>query len=259
LVSKNKAAGKVPGNGVGKGSGKDPGSSRRVRLPIDERRAQLLALGTRLFSSRSYDDISIDDVAEQAGISKGLLYHYFGGKKEFYVEVLRATSEELRRLTEPDPTLSPGERLRHAVDAHLNYVQENKPVYAAIYTSGAAIAREANDILEEHREVVLGYFLRDFGITRPRPILRAALRAWMAMVEGACLDWIAHPELARADLCELLIAGYAAMLERTIALDPPTARTLEKLAAKAAAKPARPAVPDKADKSDKSGKPARPR
>jgi AcrR family transcriptional regulator len=205
---------------------------RRVRLPIDERRAQLLALGTRLFSSRSYEDISIDDVAEQAGISKGLLYHYFGGKKEFYVEVLRATSEELRRLTEPDPSLSPGDRLRGAVNAHLNYVQENKAVYAAIYTSGAAIAREANDILEEHREVVLGYFLRDFGITKPRPILRAALRAWMAMVEGACLDWIAHPELEREALCELLIAGYAAMLERTIALDAPTARTLEKLAAK---------------------------
>jgi AcrR family transcriptional regulator len=227
---------------VAKERGKDRGSSRRVRLPIDERRAQLLALGTRLFSSRSYDDISIDDVAAQAGISKGLLYHYFGGKKEFYVEVLRATSEELRRLTEPDPTLSPGERLRAAVNAHLNYVQENNAVYAAIYTSGAAIAREANDILEEHREVVLGYFLRDFGITRPRPILRAALRAWMAMVEGACLDWIAHPELEREALCELLIAGYAAMLERTVALDPPTARTLERVAAKAL----------KSDKTDKS-------
>jgi AcrR family transcriptional regulator len=203
-------------------------------LPIDERRAQLIALGTRLFSTRAYDDISIDDVADEAGISKGLLYHYFGGKKEFYVEVLRATSEELRRLTEPDPSLSPGERLRAAVDAHLNYVQENSAVYAAIYTSGAAIAREANDILEEHREVVLGYFLRDFGISKPRPILRAALRAWMAMVEGACLDWIAHPELEHDALRELLIAGYAAMLERTIALDPPTARILQRLAAKPA-------------------------
>ncbi|HEY0705560.1 MAG TPA: TetR/AcrR family transcriptional regulator, partial [Polyangia bacterium] len=104
-----------------------------MRLPIDERRAQLIALGTRLFSTRSYEDISIDDVAEEAGISKGLLYHYFGGKREFYVEVLRATSEELRRLTEPDPTLSPGERLRAAVEAHLNYVQENQAVYAAVY------------------------------------------------------------------------------------------------------------------------------
>ena len=206
--------------------------NRRVRLPIDERRAQLIALGTRLFSTRSYEEISIDDVAEMAGISKGLLYHYFGGKKEFYVEVLRATSEELRRLTEPDPKLSPGERLRAAVDAHLNYVQSNSAVYAAIYTSGAAIAREANDILEEHREVVLGYFLRDFGITKPRPILRAALRAWMAMVEGASLDWIAHPELSRDALRELLIAGYAAMLERTIALDPRTAKILERVIAK---------------------------
>jgi AcrR family transcriptional regulator len=225
--------------------GKDRAATRRVRLPIDERRAQLIALGTQLFSSRSYDDISIDDVADAAGISKGLLYHYFGGKKEFYVEVLRATSEELRRLTEPDPTLSPGDRLRAAVNAHLNYVQSNKPVYAAIYTSGAAIAREANDILEEHREVVLGYFLRDFGITKPRPILRAALRAWMAMVEGACLDWIAHPELERDALCELLIAGYAAMLDRTLSLDAPTARHLERLAArmhKTSTRPAKPAA-----------------
>ena len=197
-------------------------------MGIDERRAQLLALGTRLFSTRSYEDISIDDVAEEAGISKGLLYHYFGGKREFYIEVLRATSEELRRLTEPDPSLSPRERLRAAVDAHLNYVQENKAVYAAVYRSGA-IAHEANDILEEHREVVLGYFLRDFGITKPRPILRAALRAWMAMVEGACLDWIAHPELSHDALRELLIAGYLAVLGRTAELDPPTARLLDKL------------------------------
>ena len=205
-----------------------PAPSRRVRLPIDERRAQLIELGTRLFSTRPYEEISIDDVAEEAGISKGLLYHYFGGKKEFYVEVLRAASEELRRITEPDPTLSPGDRLRASVDAHLNYVEHNSKVYAAIYRSGA-IAQEANDILEEHREVVLGYFLRDFGITKPRPVLRAALRAWMSMVEGACLDWIAHPEVDRDSLRSLLIAGYAAMMARTVELDPRTARLLEKV------------------------------
>jgi AcrR family transcriptional regulator len=205
--------------------------NRRVRLATDERRAQLITLGTKLFSTRAYEDISIDDVAEEAGISKGLLYHYFGGKRQFYVEVLRATSEELRRLTEPDPSLSPGERLKAAVDAHLNYVQANSNVYAAIYRSGA-IAHEANDILEEHREVVLGYFLRDFGITKPRPVLRAALRAWMAMVEGACLDWIVHPELERNALRDLLIAGYAAMMGKTIELDPKTAKVLERLATK---------------------------
>jgi AcrR family transcriptional regulator len=206
-----------------------PPSPRRVRLQIDERRAQLIELGTRLFSTRSYEDISIDDVAEEAGISKGLLYHYFGGKKEFYVEVIRAASQELRRLTEPDPALSPPQRLRAAVDAHLNYVQTHTAVYGAIYKSGVAISSEVSDILEEHREVVMGYFLRDFGVSRPRPLLRAALRAWIGMVEGACLDWIVHPKLDRAALRDMLIAGYAALLGKASELDPKIGEVLERL------------------------------
>jgi len=201
----------------------------RLRLQIDERRAQLLELGIKLFSTRSYNDLSIDDVAAAAGISKGLLYHYFPGKQEFYVEVIREASLRLQQLTIPDPSLSPAARLRAAVDAHLNYVQEYGPVYAAIYTSGVAIAAEVSAILEQHRQVVLQYFLHDFKITRPRPVLRTALRAWIAMVEGASLDWIAHPELDRAHLRDMLIAGYAALLGKAIELDPKLAGSLEKV------------------------------
>jgi len=201
----------------------------RLRLQIDERRAQLLELGIRLFSTRSYNDLSIDDVAAAAGISKGLPYHYFPGKQEFYVEVIREASLRLQRRTEPDRSLAPPARLRAAVDAHLSYVQEYGPVYAAIYTSGVAIAQEVSAILEEHREVVLQYFLQDFKIPKPRPVLRAALRAWIAMVEGASLDWIGHPEVNRADLRDLLIAGYVAMLTKALELDPKLARSLESM------------------------------
>ncbi|HEX3695308.1 MAG TPA: TetR/AcrR family transcriptional regulator [Polyangia bacterium] len=204
-------------------------AQRRVRLQIDERRARLLELGIKLFSNHSYDDISIDDVAQAAGMSKGLLYHYFGGKREFYVETIRQASSQLLRMTEPDPKLQPGARLRAAVDAHLNYVQEHGPVYAAIYRGGAAVAKEMHAILEEHREVVMQYFLRDFRISKPRPVLRAALRAWIAMVEGACLDWIVHPELKRDHLREILIAGYAGVLAKAVELDPKLARALDNL------------------------------
>jgi AcrR family transcriptional regulator len=204
-------------------------ASRRVRLQIDERRTQLVELGIRLFSTHSYDDISIDDVAEAAGISKGLLYHYFQGKREFYVEVIREASLQLRRLTEPDPKLPPVARLRAAIDAHLNFVHEHGPVYRAIYRSGVAIAPEVSAILEEHREVVMQYFLRDLHVTKPSPVLRAALRAWIAMVEGAGLDFITHPEVGRDALRELMIAGYAAMLAKAGNLDPKTARALNKV------------------------------
>ncbi len=195
-------------------------AERRVRLHLDKRRAQLLDLGIDLFSRQAYEDNSIDGVAEAAGISKGLLYHYFRNKREFYVETVRAASRRLQLLTTPDPALPPPAQLRAAIDAHLRYIQEHGPVYAAVYRSGVAIAPEVGDILEEHRDVVIRYFLRAMAISRPRPVLRAALRAWIAMVEGASLGWIADPTVSRDDFRELLVAGYVALLKKAIELDP---------------------------------------
>jgi AcrR family transcriptional regulator len=199
---------------------KRPAKPPRIRLQTDARRAQLLELGMDLFAERGYEDIAIDDLAAAAGISKGLLYHYFRGKREFYVETIRAASLRLRRLSEPDPKLPPVARLRASIDAHLNYIQDHGPAYAAIYRSGVAVAPEVSEILEEHRGVITRHFLRNLGVARPRPVLRAALRAWIGMVEGASLDWIAHPALKRDQLRELLVAGYIATLAKAIELDP---------------------------------------
>src|ERR1041384_6692618 len=68
---------------------------RRVRLETDQRRAQLLALARKAFSDRSYDDVSIDDIAREAKISKGLLYHYFPTKRDLYVAGLREIAAAL--------------------------------------------------------------------------------------------------------------------------------------------------------------------
>lgn len=196
---------------------------RRVRLQLDERRKQLLELGIEVFSTQPYEEISIESLAEAAGVSKGLLYHYFRGKREFYVEAIRAASLQLRELTKPNPELPPVERLRAAIDAHLSYLDQHGAVYSAIYRGGLAIAPEVGKVVEEHREVVLRWFLRNMGIVRPRPVLRTALRAWISMVEGASLDWIAHRELERSALRELLTAGYFAVLHKAVELDPKAA------------------------------------
>lgn len=199
---------------------KVPARAGRVRLDLDKRRAALLDLGIDLFSREPYEDISIDDLAAEAGISKGLLYHYFRSKRDFYVETVRAASRRLQLLTMPDPGLAPPERLRAAIDAHLRYIQEHGAVYVAVYSSAVAIAPEVRDILEEHRNVIVRYVLEAMEVKRPKPLLRAALRAWIAMVEGASLDWIANASITRDELRELLVAGYAALLARTLELDP---------------------------------------
>jgi AcrR family transcriptional regulator len=192
-------------------------------LHTDERRHRLLKLGIKLFSSRSYDGTSIDEVAEMAGVSKGLLYHYFRSKREFFVETVRASSQELQKLSAPDSSLPPEARLRAAIDAHLRYVERHAKVYATLYRGGTNIAREVESVLEEHRAVVMSWFLENLGLSRgiaePGPALRTALRAWIAMVEGASLNWIAHRELSREDLTELLMTSYIALLNRALEVD----------------------------------------
>jgi AcrR family transcriptional regulator len=180
-------------------------AATRIRLQTDERRNQLIELGIQMFLERPYD---------------------FGSKREFYVEAIRAASLQLRKLTEPDSTLPPAARLRAAVDAHLNYIQEHGSLYTAMYRGAATIAPEVEELLEEHRKVVMQWFLKNLGISRPRPILRSALRAWIAMVEGASLDWIARREVGREALRELLVSSYIAILAKALALDPKASKTL---------------------------------
>jgi len=202
------------------------GPPRRVRLDLDVRRSQLLEFGKRFFANHAYDDVSIDEVAAAAGVSKGLLFHYFSNKREFYVETIRAMSLERRRATEPDPTLSPGARLRAALDAHLIHAKKDGAMYVAFCGSGAAISPEVPRILEEHREAVMHYLLENLGISKAPPLLRAALRAWMFMVEGVCLEWIANPSRKQEDLRELLISGYRSLLQRTLELEPKSAHLI---------------------------------
>src|ERR1700709_299942 len=81
------------------------------RLSTDARREQLLASRARLLADRPFDEVSIEEVARAAGVSKGLLYHYFPTKKDFLIAALERGQEELAALTAPDAALPPPEHL----------------------------------------------------------------------------------------------------------------------------------------------------
>ncbi|HEX4804843.1 MAG TPA: TetR/AcrR family transcriptional regulator, partial [Conexibacter sp.] len=94
-------------------------SQDTVAAPAADRRAELLAIGRQLFAKHAYDELSIDDVAAEAGVAKGLLYYYFRSKRGFYLATIRAEADELLALAQPDPALPPAERLRRTLDAYL--------------------------------------------------------------------------------------------------------------------------------------------
>jgi AcrR family transcriptional regulator len=197
---------------------------RRARLSTDARREQLVALGIDIFSERPFDEVSIDDIAAAAGISKGLLYHYFPSKRDFYVAVIRSAADEMQALTEPDPALEPRERLAAALERYLEYVETHARGYATVLRAGIGSDPAVAEIVEEVRGAMVARLLDDLPAVpageEPPVALRVAVRGWVGFVEAASLDWLEHRGLARADLREMLIAALGGAVSAAAGADP---------------------------------------
>jgi AcrR family transcriptional regulator len=189
-----------------------PKSQPRVRLDLDARRAQLLELGRELFASHGYDDLSIGDIARAAGISKGLLYHYFPNKRAFYIESLREAAEELLRHTLPPRNLAPLERLRAGIDGYLAYVDRHRPLFASSSWRGFMQDSEVNHIVQNAR---LEFFDRLLTEAAPSPIGRHALRGFIGFVETSVLDWIERTDVTPRELSDLFVAVFQEIVLRT--------------------------------------------
>jgi AcrR family transcriptional regulator len=182
-----------------------------TRLQNDERRELLLASATELFAGFSYDEISMAQIARHAGISKALLYHYFPGKRQFFEAALASVAQELRERTAYDADLPPAMALAASLDAFLAWIEENPDAYRNLMRS--ATAPEIRDLIERVRAETAGLILTGLRPGEPAPPkLRAAVTGWLWFMDGACLDWIAHKDLERADVHGLLLGTLAGAL-----------------------------------------------
>ena len=203
----------------------------RSRLSVDERRTQLLDLGRRLFNARPYDAISIDEIAAAAGISKGLLYHYFPSKRHFYVEVVRVGAEHVQRVTAVRPELAPAAQLRASIDSFLTYVEKNAAAYGHLLRSGVGTDPEASAIVEGTRRAMVDQVLRSIGLADGRPLVRLVIRGWVGFSEGVTLEWADRRDVPRRDVLKLLAAAFETTLTAAAAVDPRSAPVLNQVVA----------------------------
>jgi len=186
----------------------DARPKRRVRLDNDERRAQLLTLARKAFSDRSYDEVSIDDLAREAKISKGLLYHYFPTKRDLYVAGLREIAEELvLTLTSVPRELPPAERVGRSIDAYLDFVTEHSRAYVSLLRGGIGSDPEVAAVISGVRKRLAESFL-DGSPLQPmlagKPAFETAVRGWLGFVEHSSIDWLESARMPRDQLRNLL-------------------------------------------------------
>jgi AcrR family transcriptional regulator len=186
----------------------------RVRLSPGTRREQLLELGVRLLSTRALDELSIETLAEEAGISRGLLYHYFGNKQDFHTAVVQRAADDLYDRTAPTGDGTPLEQLAGSLARYVDYVTENYQGYVSLIRGAAGGHDEIRRIYEDSRaaltdrifEAPVAEEAAALGLT-DTPAVRLLVRGWSSFVEEVVVEWVRDPRGLTRDQLLVLLSG----------------------------------------------------
>jgi AcrR family transcriptional regulator len=191
-----------------------------TRLQVDERRRQLIDAGARVFSEHAYEELSMREIAEAAGVSKALLYHYFPSKIDLFKAAVGEKAQELRAVIEPASDGTPFEQLEASIDAYLAWIEVNARAWAKLMQSAAKLP-DARELVESFRQQTMDMLLAELaGAMAPRPALRIAINGWLGYMDAAILDWASSNNLPREKLRDLLLAMFGASLLAAQQADP---------------------------------------
>lgn len=186
------------------------GQEKRVRLSRAARTQHILAVSQRLFSTNAYDAIAIEDIAAAAGMSKGLLYHYFASKRDLYLATLRHVLAQMLQFTDLHPDLHAG--LAETLSLFGQYPGLAKMVLRA----GIGSDPEVDALLTAYRQQQLDRVYNGLGLSDPHPLVFLGLRGWLSLLEEVCMQWVLQPEVTREQVVLLLEQSLQAILSATV-------------------------------------------
>ena len=186
-----------------------PPAPQVQRLDGDARRREILAAARKLFSERGYSAVSTTELANEAGVARGLINHYFGTKRELYVEVVR---EMVRFRSQPVPEYvdgaTPRQRLEESIERWLEMVARNREAWlAAIGAEGLGHDPEIEAVLDEAREEATQRLIEVLGLgpaSAAPPEVHAVLRAYGGMAEAATREWLERDRWSREQVAAFL-------------------------------------------------------
>lgn len=188
------------------------------RLEPDERRAEILACARRLFGERHYDAVSTTELARESGVARGLINHYFGTKRELYLEVIRDLMFIPEYAVEKLSHGTLDERVAASMDRFLTVIERNSAMWlATVGTGGYGRDPDIERIMQEADEIAADRMLETVGladITVGREELRAMIRSFAGMAKAATREWLVSKTLTRDQVHTLLSGTFVTIITR---------------------------------------------
>jgi AcrR family transcriptional regulator len=152
----------------------------RVRRTAADRRRQLIGIGLKMLTERPIHQITVDEVAAEAGISRSLLFHYFPNKQEYYAEVVRAASRRLLRGAGSGT-------VEGIVTGYVEFIQRRRDQYIGLFRAAGQDAW-VREIRDANEATLTARVLTALDV-EPTERLQVAVRAWWAFTEALALEW----------------------------------------------------------------------
>lgn len=191
----------------------------RTRMSPDERRQQLLSLGVAALADRPLEAVTVEDLATEAGVSPGLVHHYFGSRQGLHSAIVRTARDAMLHATEPREDLPPRARLRDTLDRFVEFVREHEATFYSLVRGTASGNENVRATVQHARDVLAGYLrdvFQEIGVA-PGPLLDTALHSWISFAEQALIEAAGDPAIPPAELTVFLERSAIGVAE---ALDP---------------------------------------
>ncbi|MEV8146444.1 TetR/AcrR family transcriptional regulator [Specibacter sp. NPDC078709] len=190
----------------------------RQRLNPDERRQQIFKCAQRLFNERAYEEVSATDIAAAAGVARGLINHYFGNKRELYLEVVKVSStvSAVAVAALPEGTLQ--ERIGMAVDWFLDSLEKSGATWLSF---GGSIGRDPDleQILIAAENDSIELLIEACGLSGRsdgREQIRAMFRVYAQLARSGAREWLLRKTLTRPQVHALLASTLTVVVEEAI-------------------------------------------
>jgi AcrR family transcriptional regulator len=183
-------------------------------MSAQDRRRQLTDIGLDLLKERPIQEVPLDEVADRAGISRTLVFHYFPTKSDFYAAVVEAAGQRLlsgRRAASGD---TPRERVRSLIGGYLRLVESSRDVYVRLVRGAAGGDPAVLAILDELRWALVPTWLEAAGMTaegsgEPDAATRLIVRGWLVGLEEVAMVWD-PAQVSQQELVDRLVDSFFA-------------------------------------------------
>ena len=182
-------------------------------------RERLLRAGYRFIAKRPFDSVTVDEIADAAGVAHGLLFHYFGSKQGLYLEIMRDLAEQLEKihLDQHLPDVAPEDKLAAFLHRHMDFIRRWPTAYA-LYSRGS-LSAEVREIWEQSKQRALRIVLRYFEIPQPTRRQLALARAWLAFFDELVLAWLQTSANGKESVVQISVDTFRDLISRSDLLD----------------------------------------